>query len=468
MRRFPALAGLLLAAACATMEPPEPAGRVAPVPPGSTEPIRFDDLRLVQMRRGDEIGRYVFGIDCAPPYDSLYWTTGRNLHEQGTYEARFREALTEAGFDVAGAGGGTLDRDSDRKRARFAVSGELRDVRMELCRREHWLTGASRGESGQGTARVDWSVHRIGDGRLVHRATTTGTAMLDHGVPQGRILLVEEAFLDAALKLAADPAFRGAVARPGVVLGGPVPAADSAPPAAPAPVSPEPSAPTALRPADKPDASTIPIAAAAPAGPVAARDDALTGAILQVGHGRGVTVGVVDGGSLILATAAAAGNADTVSVRPARGVTLDGTVERRDALLGLVLVRVPARLTALPPRPDPPAVSEPVRAASKGGTALSPGIVARMEPNAGDAQAPEPGLADLAGAVPAAGDPLLDEAGRLVGIVLAALANPGPARQGLTPFVAAGAALARLGVELRRTDGAPADAAGRGGAPFPY
>ncbi|NYZ13080.1 trypsin-like peptidase domain-containing protein [Azospirillum sp. RWY-5-1] len=463
----PVLASLLpvtvLVAACAGMDRPEPAAAVAPVPPGSTEPIRFDDLRLVEMRRGEEVGRYVFGLDCVPPYDVLFWTTGRNLHEQGTYQARFREALTGAGFDVAGAGGGSLDRGTDRKRARFTVSGELRDLRMELCRRVHWLTGASQGESGEGTARVDWSVHRVSDGRLVHRATTIGSAALDHGVPQGRVLLVEEAFLDAALKLAADPAFRNAVARPGAAFGPPADPS-AAPPAAPAAAPAttpaigtaappaDPSAPMPLVPAAAPDGPGILLTPAPSGTRVAARGETLTEAILQVGHGRGVVVGTADGGSLVLATTAAAGRDDQVSVHPARGVILDGTVERRDGLAELVLLRVPARLTALPLRTDPPAVSERVRVAVTGGTALTPGIVARLEPGAGAGDASDLGYADLAGARVTAGDPVLDEAGRLIGVTLPVPAMPTPARSGLVPFAPIGPLLSRMGVTVR-TDG---------------
>lgn len=454
-----ALLPVALLAGCAGMDRPESAGPVAPVPTGSTEPIRFDDLRLVEMRRGEEVGRYVFGLDCVPPYDVLFWTTGRNLHEQGTYQARFREALAAAGFDVAGAGGGALDRETDRKRARFTVSGELRDLRMELCRRVHWLTGAGHGESGEGTARVDWSVHRVSDGRLVHRATTTGSAALDHGVPQGRVLLVEEAFTDAALKLAADPGFRNAVARPGAVFGPPaavMPAAPAATPVATPATGPaisaavppaDRSAPLPLLPAAAPGSPTILLTPAASGSRVAARAESLTGAILPVGHGRGVVLGTVDGGSLILTTPTAAGRDTPVSVRPARGVTLDGTVERRDGTGELVLLRVPARLTALPLRTDPPAVSELVRVAVNGGTALNPGIVARLEPGDGDTS--DVGDADLSGARAAPGDPVLDEAGRLIGVTLPVPATPTPARSGLVPFAPIGSLLARMGVTVR-------------------
>lgn len=449
MRPAPTLAALLALAACAELERPQPAAKVPPVPPGSTEPIRFDDLRLVEMRRGDEVGRYVFGLDCVPPYDTLFWTTGRNLREQGTYEARFREAMAEAGFDVAGAGGGLLDRETDRKRARFTVSGELRDVRMELCRREHWFTGASQGESGVGTARVDWSVHRAGDGRLVHRATTTGSAALDHGVPQGRFLLVEEAFLDAALKLAADPAFRNTVARPGAAFGG----QQGAPPAprpagAPVPLQPAAAEPAAMS-ADVPLLLVAsPPARSGPSDP----DAVLTRAIVEVGSGRGVVVGEAAGlGALVLAKAAAVGADGVAAVRPAPGVSLDGVVERRDTVQGLVLLRVPARLTGIPLRAEAPEVSEAVRAVLRGGEGQAVGIVARL------AAAPdgtgEEGLADLAGARVADGDPLLDGAGRMIGLVIAPPPHAAPARTGLTPFIPVGGALERMGLALRPGEG---------------
>lgn len=408
----------LVLSACATPAPRDPPLAVATVAPGSTEPIRFGDFGLREMRRGTEIGRYVWGIDCAGPYDSIHWTTGRGVTPGGGVEQRFRDVLERAGFDVAGAGAGDFDRRTDAKRARFVVSAELRSADLTLCRRTHWLTGAKRGESGEGSIAIDWSVHAAEDGRLVHRVATRGTATLPDGVPEGDALLLEDAFANAAGALAADPGFRAAVGLGGMRVSG-VPG--------------------------DPEGAAVAVVTPGPAfGPPGGRQqETVTAAIVQVGAGRGVVIGEGGGQSYLVTPLAAAGPDDTVTVRPARGVALDGVVTARDGQNGLALVRVPARLTALPVREDAAEVSEPVQAATEGGRSRRLGIVAGMP---GDGMAL--GQADLSGAPPAAGDPLLDESGNLVGILLAAPPFGEPARHGLTPFVPVAEACRRLGVAV--------------------
>ena len=466
------------------------------------EPVRFAELALGSMRRGTIIGRYVWDIDCAPPYEDVYWTTGRNLRQGSTVEERFAEVLTDAGFDVTGRLNGDQDPEADRRRARFSVQGDLRDIRLELCRRKNWLTGSGKGDSGTGSVRVDWSVFDAATGRLVHRVTTTGVARKDAGVPQGEIMLIEEAFATAAEALAADPGFRAAVSKGPVPNGGPsgapkgdvssggalvstpsrastqsgvsslpgasspalvsttVPVVSSAAVSGGLASSPPPGPPIypggassalALDPTSVDTPVTTPptlIVHGPAAGPGYAEDPTarVSMAIVRVGEGRGVVIGEVDGQSLILAVNA--GVDTTVTVKPAQGVTLDGAVVARDALAGLALVRVPARLTAAPLRVGEPAVSEPVTVVVKGGGDAASGIVAalRGDPRAGltliqaDVTGPEPGL----------GDPLVDDAGNLLGLGRPSAPLTGPAVHGLAVFTPVGEALARMGVVFQQ------------------
>lgn len=486
--RFPALAAALLLASCATLDAPPKAKTAPPVARGSTEPVRFAELALGSMRRGMTIGRYVWDIDCAPPYEDVYWTTGRNLRQGSTVEERFAEVLTDAGFDVAGRLNGDRDPEADRRRARYSVQGDLRDIRLELCRRKNWLTGSGKGDSGTGSVRVDWSVFDAATGRIVHRVTTTGVARKDAGVPQGEIMLIEEAFATAAEALAADFGFRAVVSKGSVPNGGPTgnvssggalvstpsrasspglvstasPIVSSAPVSGGLASSPPPERPvhpggasSVLDPAptsvDTPYAPNPTLIVHGPAaGPGYAEDPSarVSAATVRVGEGRGVVIGEVDGQSIILALilAADAGVDTTVIVKPAQGVTLDGAVAARDTLSGLALVRVPARLTAAPLRVGEPAVSEPVTAVVKGGGDPASGIVAalRADPRTGltliqvDVTGPEPGL----------GDPLVDDAGNLLGLGRASAPLAGPAVHGLAVFTPVGEALARMGVVL--------------------
>ncbi|AWK86099.1 hypothetical protein [Azospirillum thermophilum] len=159
---------VLLLAGCRTAGPaPVPQG-AAPLAPGTAEPLRFAELAIGSMRRGMEIGRYVWGIDCAPPYERVHWTSGQNMRRGSTFEERFDEMLGAAGFDVVGRIGGPDAPESGNRRAAFTVQGDLKEVRLELCRRSHWLTGADKGY--RGPAACGWtgpSTTRAAAGRSI-------------------------------------------------------------------------------------------------------------------------------------------------------------------------------------------------------------------------------------------------------------------------------------------------------------
>lgn len=435
---------VFLLAACAS-EPavvPRPLP-VAAVAQGSTEPIRFETLGMGSMRRGQEIGRYVWGIDCAPPYSAAFWTTGRSLRQGATWAERFYEVMADAGFTVAGGEDHFFDKRPAGARARFAVHAELRDVRLRLCNWTDWLFGWDKGIRGDGTVRVEWAVTVPEEERLVYRVTTVGSATLNRAVPEGDLALIEEAYTNAAVALAADAGFRAALTRDGAVA-----------PPFPSPfqggASPVPVAPAATA-APASDASA-PLATPV-AFPVVFRgvleDNAarIAAASARVGQGRGVVVGEAGGWSYLLVPNVALGEDVEVSVRPARGQALRGRVERRDARTGVALVRVSDRLPALPARLEEPEVSEPVYALSDGGASFAGGILAGQ----GDGVL----HADLTGGEVAPGDPLLDEAGNLLGIAVPAPPHGRPAAAGLGVFLPVAAAFKALGIgELG--NGAPA------------
>ncbi|WP_149165384.1 trypsin-like peptidase domain-containing protein [Azospirillum brasilense] len=490
-RLFLSLAALLGLAACMGGELPQ-TRKSPPVARGSTEPVRFDGLSLGSMRRGMVTGRYVWALECWPPYEDVYWTSGRSLHENSTFQERFAEVLADAGYDVAGVQGSDYEAEFDRKRARFVLRGDLRAVNSDLCRRRSWLTGGGEGVSGVGSLRVDWAVYDAVTGRLVHRVTTTGVARKDSGVPQGDVLLIEEAFGTAVEALGADPGFRAAVSRGGAIASsGPAivssgrggvsttpPGASSAGPVVSSGVAGVSSA--------APDVSTGPSVVStvaietvtvdpggASAGPAPVLEDTrpptlilrivdplqgyaddptarVSAATVRVGpeerKGRGIVLGELDGQSLVLTLDA--GLDATVTVAPSRGVSLDGMVMARDRSGGIALVRVPARLHAAPLRLDDPAVSEPVTAVLERGDDTASGILAarRADPQAAPGVEATLFQADLTGPDAAPGDPLVDEAGNLLGV-----ARPGPlpsGAHGLTVFVPVMEALARLGVEV--------------------
>ncbi|HEY0835391.1 MAG TPA: serine protease, partial [Azospirillum sp.] len=295
------LLALLLLAACAggpaVVPRPLP---VAPVASGSTETMRFETFGMGSMRRGQEIGRYVWDIDCAPPYASAYWTTGRNLRQGATWAERFYDVMSDAGFAVAGGDEHFFDKRPAAERARFAVHAELRDVRLRLCNWTDWLFGWDKGIRGDGTVRVDWAVTVPEEERLVYRLTTVGSATLNRAVPEGDLLLIEEAYTNAAVALAADAGFRAALTRGGSVA--PPLGAPSFPGGA-SPLLPDP-APTIPPSGDAPVPLATPVAFRGVLEDNASR---IAAASVRVGQGRGVVVGEAGGRSYLLVPNAALG-----------------------------------------------------------------------------------------------------------------------------------------------------------------
>lgn len=430
--------------------PPKPplAPRVAS---GTTEPLRFGELSIGSMRRGMEIGRYLWDIDCAPPYDEVYWTSGANMRRGSTFGERFDEVMADAGFDVVGRQGGPDAPEGGGSRARFTVQGDLRDVRLELCHRSNWLTGADKGVSGTGTARVDWSIFDARAGRLVHRVSTTGVSRQDRGVPQGDTLLIEEAFAAAAERLAGDSGFRAVLTRGGATVAG-VAGGGAAPLAARGKVSTVPEVPRGN--------AALSIRTVSADGASAEDPTARAGAAqVRVGEGYGLVIGEVSGdaGRESILLVPDVGADSTIAVRPARGVVLTGRVEGRDAASGLALVRVPARLTAVPVRGEGVEVSEPVSVAMRRGQVSATGIVGavRSDPARGiDVIQADLGALGLLGASVEAGDPLLDEAGAVIGVALGSEGMSATAPPGLIAFLPVGPLLSRLGADL--FDAAPA------------
>lgn len=421
------LALLFLLAACAEYAPPpNPVAR--PIAPGSSEPLRFTELHMGSMRRNMEIGRYVWGIDCAGPYGRLFWATAKGFREANTFTERFNETMADAGYDVAG--GRFFDAKEDGERARYIIAGDLQEIRLELCRRRSWITLGERGDTGYGTVKIAWAVYEPVERRVVYRVTTTGSTTMDAPVPNGEAVLIEDAFSTAVEALAADDGFRAAMMR-----GAPSPALPVSVPVSMGGASPGPVPPVESMPSPAP----LAVNGAAPfRGMLEDHGTAIANAIVRVGGGRGIVIGEANGRSFLLAGTAAVGPDATVAVQPGRGVTLEGTVLRRDPRSGLALLRVPAKLTALPVRRVAPEVSDPVHAVLREGEDYASGIVGGRQD--------ELIQADLDGAGPAPGDPLLDDRGALAGLAVAGPALRGPAGHGLSAFVPVGDALKALGV----------------------
>ncbi len=395
----------LLLAACGPALPPggDPV-LLESAPEPAAVPVRLAPISLTGIRRGALVGRAVFGLDCAPPYDRILWTQSR--FGDGTSLLRVvNDALTESGMTLAGPDSPVA--------APLTLTGRVSGLFLELCRRKSWLTGSPLGESGVAEVTVAWTL--AGPHGPLHQTVTRGRAEVG-ATPEGDAVLLENAVADAAGMLAADAGFRRALARTAAAL--------------PPPLDRAPRLETPDRTADAADA------------------------VVPVGNGRGVVVGRLNGRPVLVAAGTGAQAEVAVGIGGSR---VPGVVERTAPALGLMLVRLaddrPLPAPALSTRPRPP-VSTPLSAAGTGGGRV-PGLLAEWRGQDGGLRL----MADLGGhrrdAVP--GTPLLDGSGA----VLAVVTGP-PDGVGLVPAVPVRRALAALGVRL---DGPPDDGGSETGPP---
>ncbi|MFC7334705.1 hypothetical protein [Rhodocista pekingensis] len=370
-----------------------PAPESRPVPLG-IQGLAFD------IPRGSDAGSHRFGLLCGPPYTTVTWVPPR--FGRGDLEDLVHGTLTAQGFDVAGDPDDPFAAE-DRRRAEILLAGRLVAARYDLCNAVNLWTAWSEGQSGEAAVRVEWTLYARADRAVLFRAVTDGRARLAEASPDGRFLLLRGALGDAVAALGRLPDFHAALGR--AALGRGIPAAAS-PPAAP----------------DLPWIALPAVDGTAPAGTP-----------LRVGDGHGVVL-TADG--LALAAAPPALLAAPVPVVLADGRSVSATVERADPDAGVALLRLPpGQHTARPLRLSRPRVSEPVRVET-GGRVLE-GIVATAPPGG-------PVLAELPGLSGRTGLPLLDTAGRVVALGVAAPPGADPPEPGTGWFLPVAEALRAL------------------------
>lgn len=405
-----------------TPEPPsitwdEPGS--GPAPESRPVPLGIQGLTF-DIPRGSEAGSHRFGLLCGPPYTTVTWVPPR--FGRGDLEDLVHGTLTAQGFDVAGDPDDPFAAE-DRRRAEILLAGRLVAARYDLCNAINLWTAWSEGQSGEAAVRVEWTLYARADRAVLFRAVTDGRARLAEASPDGRFLLLRGALGDAVAALGRLPDFRAALGRTALgrtTLGRGVPAA--VPPAAPAAVP-------ATSPPAAPDLPWIALPAVDGTAPA--------GTPLRVGDGHGVVL-TADGLALAAAPPAPppALLAAPVPVVLPDGRAVSATVERADPGTGLALLRLPpGQHTARPLRLSRPQVSEPVRVET-GGRVLD-GIVALAPPGG-------PVLAELPGLSGRTGLPLLDTAGRVVALGVAAPPAADPPEPGTGWFLPVAEALRAL------------------------
>jgi len=203
---------------CYGLIPPEPVTPAAiPLPPVDRRPvpIRFGSLQT-DIRFATPLDGGLISPFCAQASESVWGDlTGGVLKDRS--RRVFYRVMSDAGFDVGGDPAMLFqeEQEADDARAVLVVSARLTDIRPVFCQRGASLLGllgsGPEATLGEVDLRVTWAVFSRLERRALFRTETFGRATSAKPRFSGALLLIEEAFADAAERLAADPGFRTVV-----------------------------------------------------------------------------------------------------------------------------------------------------------------------------------------------------------------------------------------------------------------
>lgn len=291
----------------------------------------------VDLPAGHVAGSYGFGLFCLPPYNDVLWITESRM--PGVLGQAARDGLIAAGMRPTP--GGTR-----------MLTGQLVDVHLDLCRRTDFWFGKSVGTTGEATLRILWE---LSDPPAAARQwQTEGKAKIDTPALDKRYdIILRQAVLDAASKLATLPDFRDAAMAPPPVAGGFVPVTttvQTASPVAAGPAAPFiPAVPDTLVVAVAPDDAEEANPAPLPGSPLAAGP-----ALVKYADVTGI---IVDTGGLVLLPDTGIALPDPAPLTLADGRTVDAAVKAHGFGLHLLALPEPPA-TIAPARRQRPAVSQ--------------------------------------------------------------------------------------------------------------
>ncbi|MFA7428932.1 MAG: trypsin-like peptidase domain-containing protein [Rhodospirillaceae bacterium] len=384
-------------------------------------PLRFEKA-AVALPRGRRIGAYRDGLECTRGGENIWWNTGAVLAKDIDWNALFHEQMTIAGHTVLGDPGALFEsKERDRPKPAFLVSARIEEIRLNLCDAATLLTGTPLdAQTGQGSVRVYWQVLSVLEKKVVLEASTAGYHDLTQPVGNGPVVLIMEAFAQAAANFAADPKLIALV---------------SAPRAAPDAV-------LRTRVAER---QWLPPTASFANG-LLPNIDAIRHAVVTIDAGEGHGSGFFIAPDLILTTFDAVEGTELVRVTLTTGRSFLGSVVRWHDQRNVALVQVekaghhplPLRLDPVKEAEDVYAIANP-RARSQRAT-VTRGVVGGMGQNGF-------GLGEITADVGAPagllGGPLLDGAGSVIGIATTAPEG------GLSTFAPIGDALGALNLRRR-------------------
>lgn len=413
-----------------------------PDPAAVLAPVRFDKA-VVALHRGRRIGSYRDGLECALGGQDLWWNTGARMTKDVDWNALFHEQMTIGGHTVLGDPGAPFEsRVRDRARPAYLVSARIEDIRLNLCEAVSLWTGDRlEAQLGEGSVQVYWQVFSVIERRVVLETATAGYHALDRPVGNGPVVLIMEAFAQAAANFAADPGLIALVSAPA------------------------PTRETAIR-AKVGDRRWLPAVPPFEDG-LLPNIDVIRQAVVSVDNGEDRAAGVFIAPDLVLTTRAAVQGTDTVRLTLTTGRDMLGSVLRWHDARDVAVVQVektgtrplPLRLEPVDEAMDVYALGTPAGPGGRHAT-VTRGVVGRL---AQDGAGLPIILADMGEAGGTTGAPLLDARGSLVGLATAARGEDGTVREpaaGLAAFVPVAEALDALALRRRHPNDTREETAG--------
>lgn len=179
---------------------------------------------IATIRRGTVVGHHPGtetddqGMDtCNPGYGGnpqVEWTTGRSF--LGNWSTAlgevFYEVMTGNGFDIAGDPHDLFKREDAVRSAEHLIGARIAEMRSNYCAFVDG-NGIVRGYFGETYLKVEWTVFSKLTQQAIFRQENAGYYQIEEPKRFGRNFLFQEAFADAALRLANHPDFRAIATR---------------------------------------------------------------------------------------------------------------------------------------------------------------------------------------------------------------------------------------------------------------
>ncbi len=116
----------------------------------------------------------------------------------------FTDTMEALGYDVAGNPGFLFDEDADLQRTHYVVGGRVTDIKINTCAQNGWFNRIPRGDSGQSSITIEWTVHDLLQRKNILKVTTKGYGRILTPSYDGVLLLIDEAIAASIHNLGAN------------------------------------------------------------------------------------------------------------------------------------------------------------------------------------------------------------------------------------------------------------------------